>query len=246
MTLAFAGRLRHNLPMRRFILLAIAPVLAAFCFAQKAGDAFTIVVQPPTSAKNVQVRYFITGEFGGYASESTANPSANRILISTSYEGKAATKLAAVAFAPGCQFVTIAVDELATGSREGAFQCEKLATVPFHGRIGMRSATTDARVEVLYDPIWAMEFFGIRDGAVSPFAVGQASIAADGSFALDLPDFLADPLWSQRTDASLRFVLVRGNGARRNGLLPGAGYSQNGSLKIEQVYPAEVPFTVQQ
>src|SRR5438132_1333989 len=114
-----------------FSLLAAAVCLAS----TPPSEVFTINVPPPGSAKDVQVRYFISGEFGAYGSSSVAETEGNKIVISTSYEGKRATKLAAVAYAPGCEFVTISVDELASGNRDGSFQCTPLRTVQFHGRI---------------------------------------------------------------------------------------------------------------
>src|SRR5207244_4164479 len=103
-------------------------------------------------AGDVQLRYFISGEFGGYGSASVAEVTDNRIVISTTHQGQRANKLAAVAYAPGCEFVTISVDALATGSREATFQCTPLSTVQLHGRIaGFSAGSKEARIEALYD-----------------------------------------------------------------------------------------------
>src|SRR5262245_17243401 len=98
-------------------------------------DFFTLTVAQPTSAKDVQVRYFFTGVFGGYGS-SIADPiEGNRIVIKTGVEGKSAKSFKLIAYAPGCQFVTLTVDDLGSSNREGDFQCQKLAKVQLRGRV---------------------------------------------------------------------------------------------------------------
>src|SRR5437879_516125 len=97
-------------------------IIFAFCLfvsllicaaATQSNDVFTINVSSPAFAGDVQLRYFISGEFGGYGSASVAEVTDNRIVISTTHQGQRANKLAAVAYAPGCEFVTISVDALA-------------------------------------------------------------------------------------------------------------------------------------
>jgi hypothetical protein len=222
----------------------------ALCFGGQGGtseDIFAISVRAPTSPKDVQVRYFFTGEFGGYGS-SVATPAGNKIVISTGFEGKSAKTFKAIAYAPGCQFVTISVDDLPASNRQGEFQCQKLPQIQFRGRPAVSGFGPEGlQVEALYVSVWAMRFFGILDGSISPFSLAKASVETEGSFTLELPDFAADPLWaSLSNDASLMFFLVDAqSGQRLASLLPPADLSRGGYLKVAYNYPPEVAFTIQ-
>jgi hypothetical protein len=211
-------------------------------------DIFTISVAAPTSAKDVQVRYFFTGEFGGYGS-SEANPiEDNRIVIKTGVEGKSAKTFKLVAYAPGCQLVTLTVDDLSNGNRQGEFQCKKLATLSLRGRVdALDFSQKELQVEVLYECRWAMPFFGITDGAVSPISLGKAKIAADGTFTVDVPDFAADPSWPRLSgNAGLMFALIDATNGKPLGTLSSlSDLSRNGGVvPVASSYP-ELAFAVQ-
>lgn len=220
------------------------------CFGGQGGageDIFAISVLAPTWPKDVQVRYFFTGEFGGYGS-SVAAPAGNKIVISTGFEGKSAKTFKAIVYAPGCQFVTISVDELLASNRQGEFQCQKLPQIQFRGRpVASKFGPEGLEVAALYESTWARRFFGITDGSISPLSLAKAPVETDGSFTLELPDFAADPIWaSLSNDASLMFFLVDArSGQRLATLLPPADLSRGGYLKVAYNYPPEVEFTIQ-
>src|SRR5215813_8184500 len=65
-------------------------------------EIFTLNVNKPTQAKDIQVRYFFTGEFGGYGSSVADTVGGNRIVIKTGVEGKSAKTFKLIAYAPGC------------------------------------------------------------------------------------------------------------------------------------------------
>ncbi|MGZ4829410.1 MAG: hypothetical protein ACXVKH_13140 [Candidatus Angelobacter sp.] len=151
----------------------------------------------PTSAKDVQVRYFLSGGPAVQQSSSIAKPDENRIVVKTGVEGKPAKSFRAIIFAPGCQFATIQTDDLAASTRQAPFECQKLATTPLHGRADVsRFAGKDLQVEALYVCNWAGPFFSVPGLAIPPFSIGKAKVETDGTFALELPDFSADPLWA--------------------------------------------------
>src|SRR5215467_657069 len=207
---------------------------------------FSITVTPPTSAKDVQVRYFLTGEFGLVASATTATDTNGTIVIRTDVESKPATSFRAIAYAPGCQFVVIEADDLSTSNRQGQFECRHLPTTLLQGSVPTTGLTgKDLQVEVLYSCDWAPEFFKLGHGAISPLTLGKAQVATDGSFSVELPDFAGDPLWSTLSkNATLRFFLVDASkGQRLMSLMPPADLSKGDSLKVASSYP-HLAFTV--
>lgn len=233
--------------LRPALLIALILILLAPCFAAQdsgSGDIFTIVVAKPTSAKDVQVRYFFTGEFGGHGSSISDPVDGNKVVIKTGVEGKSAKTFRAIVFAPGCQFVTINVDDLNAGNRQGEFQCQKLPTVQLHGRVDrLQLGQRELQVEALYECDWAMSYFGIQDGSVSPLWLGKVPLAADGSFTLEVSDFTADPTWpSISKEAELRFFLNDTQADKRVALLV-ASASRTGNLRVAASY-AEVAFEV--
>jgi hypothetical protein len=211
------------------LLIALFLAFSGCLLAQTSNqDIFTISVAAPTSAKDVQVRYFLSGDPAVQQSSSIANPDENRIVVKTGAEGKPAKSFKAIVFAPGCQFATIQADDLAASTRQAPFECQKLNTTP------------------LYVCNWAGPFFGVPGLAISPLAIGKAKMETDGTFAFELPDFSADPLWANMAhNASLMFFLVdASNGEHLARLTAPANLSRKGSLKVATSYPAEIQFGI--
>jgi len=233
-------------PRLMFALFLAVPI----CLAAQNNpndDVFTISVAAPTSAKDVQVRYFLNGDPTVQQSSSIAKPDEQRITVKTGTQGKPAKSFRAIVFAPGCQFATIQADDLAAGNRQADFQCQKLSTVPLSGKADIsRFAGRDMQVEALYVCGWAGQFFGMPGLAISPFAVGKAKVESDGTFALELPDFSGDPLWKNLShNATLLLSLVDASTGEHLAQLsaPGA-LSRRGSLKVAASYPAQIQFEV--
>jgi hypothetical protein len=218
------------------------------------NDIFTISVAAPTSAKDIQVRYFFTGEFGGRGSSEVFPVEGNKLVIKTGVEGKSAKGIKLIAYAPGCQLVTLTVDDLKDSDRQGEFQCQKLATLQLRGRLDVldlsvqnyvRVEAPNLQVEALYVCRWAMPFFGIANGATSPFSVGKAALASDGTFTIEVPDFTADPSWPRLSgDAVLTFVLAAKTGEHLAPLTSLADSSRDGVVPVASSYP-ELTFAVQ-
>lgn len=234
--------------MRKFVFaLFLLPVCLA---AQQAStdNVFTITVAAPTSSKDIQVRYLLNGNPSVLQSSSSAKPDDNQILIKTDVEGKAAKSFRAIVFSPGCQFATINADDLSTSNRQAQFQCQKLTDTSLHGKIdASQFSGRDLQVEALYVCGWAGQFFGVRGLSISPFSAGKAKVDKDGAFAIDLPDFSTDPLWSNLShNATLMFFVVdAANGQQLAALEPPHNLARGGSLKVASSYPPEVQFTVQ-
>lgn len=239
---------------RNFALIVVVAGLFATCFAadgNSSSNVFTVTVASPTSIKDVQVRYFLTGDFGSAFSTSTATGNENKIVISTEQQNKPATGFKAIAYAPGCQFVTFSVDDLSTSNRQGEFQCQKLPTTMLQGRVALSGVegveAKDLQVQVLYVCNWAMQFFNQGPGAISPFYLTKVPVATDGTFSIELPDFTSDPLWSSvAKDASLSFYLVDANtGHPLNTLVPPTALSHGSLLKVAASYPSDLAFMIQ-
>ena len=236
-----------NTPKLIFALfLAVPLALAAQIGAS--DDVFTISVAAPTSAKDVQVRYFLNGDPTVQQSSSIAKPDEQRITVKTGTQGKPAKSFRAIVFAPGCQFATIKADDLAAGDRQADFQCQKLTTVPLSGKADIsRLAGRDMQVEALYVCGWAGQFFGMPGLAMSPFSVAKAKVETDGTFGLELPDFSADPLWKDLShNATLMLFLVDAStGEHLAQLSAPDALSRKGALKVAANYPAQIEFAVQ-
>lgn len=233
---------------RHFALIVILASCVATGFAADGNHVFTVTVASPTQVKDVQVRYFLGGDFGMVFSASTATGADNKIVIATEQQSKPATSFKAIAYAPGCQFVTFSVDDLSTGNRQGEFQCQKLPTTLFQGRVPTSGFEgKELQVQVLYVCNWASQFFNLGPGAISPFTLIKAPVSTDGTFSLELPDFTSDPLWASFSkDAFLSFYLVdAGTGHPLSALTPPATLSQGNLLKVSSGYPGETLFTMQ-
>lgn len=229
------------------ILYFAAPRLAAQ--ASTPQDIFTISVAAPTAAKDIQVRYFFTGEVGGSGSSTADSVPGNKIIIKTAVEGQPAKTFKLIAYAPGCQFVTLTVDDLSSSDRQAEFQCQKLPTVQLRGRLDtLDLPQQDLQVEALYVCRWAMPFFGIAGGAVSPLSLGKTAVASDGTFTIELPDFVNDPSWPRLSgDAGLMFALLDAKTGRQLGALSSlSDLSHNkGVVPVASSYP-ELAFAIQQ
>lgn len=221
------------------------------CFATDGASndqIFTITVDSTTMTKEVQVRYFLGGNFGVADSTSVATGNANKIVITTAHESKASSSFKAIAYAPGCQFVTFSVDDLSTSNRQGEFQCQKLPTTLLQGRIALSGTEgKDLQVQVLYICNWAAQFFNFGPGAISPFFLAKAPVSTDGTFSIEMPDFASDPLWSSLSkDAFLSFHLVdAATGHPLSSLQPPANLSQGTLLRVATGYPGEMQLAMQ-
>jgi hypothetical protein len=241
---------------RGFLLVLILAFAGSSLTAQTGTSAtpsnsedtvFTITVVPPTTAKDVQVRYFLTDQSGTRWSSTAAAAGNDKLVIHTDAAGKTPKTLNAIAYAPGCQFVTFTAEDLASSTRQGDFQCQKLPTVELRGKVALPAGGQVLQAESMYVVRWAGKFFSVPGLSISPLAVTKATVDADGSFVMDLPDFTNDPLWnSLSNDATLMFFLTdQASGHRVAGLKAPAALSRGGNLKVAATYP-EVTFSIRQ
>jgi hypothetical protein len=231
-------------------LLFILMILPAVYLAAQSGSnetIFTISVAAPTSPKDVQIRPYLVDEAGVRWTSIETHGRDNKLVIRANTSGATPKTFKAIAYAPGCQLVTFSVDDLASGTRQGEFACQKLPTVQLHGTTALPPGGQALDVEAMYVVRWAAKFFGSPAMSISPLVVGKAPVQSDGSLAIELPDFANDPLWnSVAKDATLMFFLVDSKtGDRVATLKAPASLSRGGDLKVAASYP-DVAFTIRQ
>jgi len=209
-------------------------------------DVFVIAVDTSVKTGDLQVNYFLSGEFGGYGSYDVKQDGEGKVLINTEVEGKPAKSLRAVLFAPHCRIQTIRVDDLKASKREAAFHCSPLGEIELRGKFDRGEIDPDRKleVEVRYLGFWAHTFLDISDGPVLTFHVGKAAVEQDGSFRLALPNMTQAVDAPYQTNDDWFEVLVRDSetGNIVAELEPPAAFSLYGHLKVSGSYPAELHF----
>lgn len=214
-------------------------------------DSFTISMTAPVITVELQVEYVLRDDSGQRQPASREVGSIEiggptQVVIGTAFAGKPAKSLQAFAFLPGCQFETLAAD-LTTGARQADLQCQKLPSTPLHGRVtAPQFAGKKVKVYALYNARWARQFFGLPSLSVPSLVLASAKLETDGSFAFDLPDFAADPLWNSLShDASITLTLVdTSNGMPLAELSAPRDLSLGSELKVAARYPSEITFAV--
>ena len=219
--------------------LALAPCVSGQ--TSSSDSVFTISVAAGTSSKDVQVRFFLTDNSGHLLSSTSEQQDGNIVIKSA---GKPAHSFKGMAYAPGCQFVSYSVSDLAASDRHSDFQCQPLSSVPFQGSISTAQfPQKQLQVEILYDA----ELSDMPNTAVSPFSLGTASVDADGTFSFDLPAFANDPALARASSAgSFTFFLTDAQSGKRLGkMTPSYDVLHNGAVQVESSYPAMTSFVVQ-
>lgn len=213
-------------------------------------EVFTLVVVSPTLAKNVQLRYYvIVGNGGGYGGATVATRKSAAISVAgdkirfktPGMSGQPPKTVKLLAYAPGCQFVILTVEGLSSSSREADFRCQQLPTLQLHGRVDIHNFPgQDLEVEGQYRCRIAVPFRYPKESDVVPLSVGEAAVATDGTFTMEVPDFVVDPSWSQVAHyASLQFVLLDAKAGKHLAYLTSlADLSRNqGLVPVASSYP---------
>jgi hypothetical protein len=209
-------------------------------------NTFAIHVDPSVNAEELQVRYFMTGDFGGLGGFQVEPGGEHRIVIHTEEKGIAAKTLKIAFYAPHCQIQTISVDELSEISREGEFHCTPLGDIKLQGKFSRGPITPDRKIEVqiLYLGYWGHSFFGIADGIVLSFNIAKSFVEQDGTFQVFLPDFAESGALPPRREDACFSVLVRDadSGYVLAELKPPDPLYRDGNLKILRSYPQPIHF----
>lgn len=229
--------------MWRCSTLALWTVL---CWGSIPGAAESFTIRSATAPGRTEVRYFLTGAFGGYGGCVQDPDKDGAYRIPLEQKGKPAENLKAILYAPSCQIDLLSVDLLSDRARSTTFECRELPTITLQGRISPPPAGAGPlEVAISYVAFWDHEFFGIQDGMVQSFSIGKAPLAADGRFQVQIPDFSKDRVTNQMQDAFLGVVVEgRPNGSVVEQVVPPAEmqYKKIG-LKILPSYDSEIVFS---
>jgi hypothetical protein len=231
-------------------LLAVSVLAAAQ--ANTNQHVFSFNMTAPVITVQLQVEYVLRDDSGLPQPASTYTGSvefggSTRVAIGTTLASKPAKSLQAIAFLPGCQFETVTADLTTTSVRHADLQCQKLPSTQLHGRVPVSQfAGKKVEVSALYNVLWAGQFFGLPSLPVPRLILASTKLETDGSFAFDLPDFAADPLWNSLShDASITFILVdTSTGMPLAYLSAPRDLSLGSELKVAARYPSEITFAV--
>lgn len=225
-----------------------------FCCGCLAAQESSFTIRSADTPVRLEVRYFLTGPFGGYGGfvQDSDNDGAYRVPLSVDPQrervgtsGVSAESLKAILYAPGCQFQLLSVDLKATPNRAADFECKPLSTVRLSGTISRpHSDTEQPEVEILYVADWDHRFFGIMDGMVQQFRIGTARLNSGGRFQVEIPDFSKDAMTTQKQDAYLEVLVIAHSGENPvERVVPPPAFQYNGlGLKISSRYDSEISF----
>lgn len=208
----------------------------------------SIVLPKGTKSETVQIRYMLSGPFGGYASYVDSKPDLRSYEINGAVQGQAAQTIRILVYASGCRFQTLVLAFSGKKSREEQFVCRPLPTIKLKGRVPVELVKNEnAELVAVYTAYWAQDFFGIADGFVTQLQVAKAKPDSHGSFEIEIPDFAADMHSSSfEPSASLGLGLRDSrtlNPIARN-LEPELPEfrTQTNTLRIEPTYPSGMRF----
>jgi hypothetical protein len=239
--------------MKLLLQLAVGILLARGSQAggqESAGSqrGFEIAIPPTVKSEQVEIRYYLSGAFGGYGSFVRAKPETREYRIDTIVEGHPANTLKAIVVAPGCQIATISVPVLSSSSRKTAFTCEPVVSPAFIGRIQQPESLRghEYEVEISWMSPGAMGFFGYADGIEPSFRITSVTPDSDGSFHVQLPALIRDPATSSFVSDldTFAFVAREKNTGNILGMLEPTDVRENqsGRLRLLSAYPDEVIF----
>ena len=166
-----------------FWLLAIAGIV---CGAQPANLPHYVEIKIPrgVDSATVFIRYLLDGDFGGWVDR---RPSVSSYFVATTVNQKAASRLRALVYAPGCAIQTYDLQISGSNVQQLAFNCQPVPPVWFSGIV---TDLRDSRIVAKYTGPWVQDFFSLPDGIVTFIPVGEANYFTDqGRFHILIPDF---------------------------------------------------------
>ncbi len=142
-------------------------------------------------SETVQINYFMSGPFGGYAGFVRAEKDKSGYDIAASMEGKPARNVKIIVYMPGCEIVLLDLP-VTPPIPPQLLTCKRLKTIWMRGQINPASVLLKGQpteVEISYLATWDHRFFGIADGIVTSIQVAIAVPDRQGQFEVLIPDF---------------------------------------------------------
>jgi len=155
----------------------------------------TVSIALPEEIKSdtVQIRYLMSGPFGGYASYVDPKPDLRSYRINAAVQGKAAQSIRILVYASGCRFQTLVLAFSGNENLKEQFVCQPLPTIKLKGQVPAELLENEnTELVAIYTAYWAQDFFGIMDGLVTQLQVARAKLDVNGFFEIQVPDFAAD------------------------------------------------------
>ena len=225
---------------------------AGFCtlVLMAAGAPHYLEIQLPDGviSESFFVRYALAGDdFGDWVHPRAG---ATSYFISTAGEERAATRIKAIFYAPGCAIQTLDVAVASSSNPQYSFVCRPIASVRIAGAIARMDLLNghEVKIRANYVARWAQPFLGVDNSFVTGIPVGdEVYLSADGRFRLAVPDFSQDALaraadhpgelqiWAR--DKSSNLIVAQ--------LIPAGSpvvKARMGGLKIRSEYPSEIVF----
>jgi len=209
-------------------------------------DQQTFLLNFPKSVDitGVQIEYFLTGPFGGVGNHVISKPNLHQYWIDTTSNGKPADALKAIVYCPGYSLGLIDAPALKDpAARIASVDLKPFPSIPLTGKVVAPAGQSllGFKLELTYEAVWGMNFFGYIDGMAPSFTVAQTGLAPDGSFSITIPDFARDPVISkfeQRTLDVLKLTLrdPKTGNFPYDLVLP-ESLGQRNELKIRTEYP---------
>jgi len=175
-------------------------LLAAFCSGQTQTPAnpshyVEIKLPPEVHSDTFFARYVLAGQdFGGWVHPL---PNTSSYGISTTFEGRPATGIKAILYAPGCAIQTLDLDLTGSDNPQFLFLCQPTTVIAIQGALILpeRLYGRKVKLQAKYIARWAQSFLGLDESVVTSIQIGDvAHVSADGRFRLVIPDLSQDPL----------------------------------------------------
>jgi hypothetical protein len=248
----------------RILCVCLLVIVALPGLAQAAQDAATqpllpkvaIAIESGVRSEQVDITYYIVGDFGGYSSFVQRLPNLRKYVINASVENKPAKQASVLVYAPGCQFSSFDIVFTSNSNvEERQFRCEPLGGVPITGYIDPHELPIEKPVDVFaeFAATWICHYFNLLDCMVPSFPlgnVGSIDPADGGRFEITVPDLMSDPILNAPDQVSgepigtIFLVLKDKSSGRRLGAIrPKDSTMEKRGLIIQQAYPSSIEFT---
>jgi len=199
-------------------------------------------------SESVFVRYLLAGEeFGAWVQP---HPGVSSYFITTTHEGRPATRIKALLYAPGCAIQILDLPVSGSNNQQYSFICRPLLSVSIAGALTRsdRLYGREVKLQAKYVARWAQSLLELGDGIVTAIPVGDvAYLSPDGRFRLSVPDLSQDPLAGASDHPGELQIWARDKTsddivAQLIPAAPRAIKTRMGGLKIQSEYPSETVF----
>jgi hypothetical protein len=213
--------------------------LAAVCCAQT--RYLEIQLAPGITPENVFIRYRLDNDdLGGWVQP---RPDVSSYLISTMREGRAATRIKALLYAPGCAIQTLDLPLSGSTNQKYSLTCRPLPNVSIAGVLTLQEllAGHEFNLQARYVARWAQPFFGFDPQLITTIPVGDVvNVSPGGRFKMQVPDFSQDSpgeiqIWAREKAGGKIVAQLLPAG-------PQAIKTRMGGLKLASEYPTEIVF----